>query len=91
MPERTHCKEAYKIENITLNFTYEYTKSLEVIEELEDNGVNTDQYITQESKEKYALAEIEQEKKFFEHCSKCDNPYCQWAYKRDSFVKERMN
>lgn len=95
MPERTYCKEAWKIQDMELNFKHEYKKDGKIldedmVEEMEENGINCDKYITPESREKCDQVEHIAHEKMFEHTAKCSNEYCKWAYKRDSFVKEKL-
>lgn len=87
LPDRTYCKELYKIQDLTLRFEYEYTKSKDIINELIDNDVDVDQYITKESQKKYDEAQLLQDKLSYEHGKVCTNDYCIWITKRDDYVK----
>ena len=70
------CKEYRRLEKDYLNFDYEYTKTPEAIEALEDNDVDTSQYQTEENKK----AEIEHEDVAIKardgHVAICTNGAC---------------
>src|SRR5579863_8855100 len=88
VPERDYCKEAYKIQDMELNFKFDYKKDGKIldedmIEEMEENGIDTDKYITPESREKGDQVAFLVHQKLFEHGEKCDKTYCKWAYRRD--------
>ncbi len=70
------CKVFNKREREYLNFDYEYTKSDEIIAELEDNDVDLTQYQTEENKIKEIKHEEDWGKFRDEHLSSCQDPYC---------------
>jgi len=71
------CKEYRKLERVYLDgFEYKYTKSEEVISELEDNGVDVGQYQTEENKKAEEVHEETSIKAREDHLASCENAAC---------------
>ncbi len=71
------CKEYRRLEKIYLGFdSYEYTKSEETIEALEEQGANTDEYLTDECKKKMDEHEETTRKARDDHIQECKESAC---------------
>jgi len=70
------CKEAWDINKPSLYFEYEYTKDEDTIGTLEDNDVDTSQYITPESLANEEKLSNECQDKLIEHQETCTNIMC---------------
>lgn len=71
------CKEYRTLERHYLDgFEYKYTKSEDIISELEDNDVDVSKYQTEENKIAEELHETTSIKAREDHLAVCDNPRC---------------
>ena len=82
------CKEAWLIQKPFMNFEYEYTKDEDTIATLEDNDVDVDQYITEESSAEGERVADECQDKLREHQLTCSNIWCNWHSKQWAYVNE---
>ena len=76
MDTKRTCKVFNKREREYLNFEMDYTKSEEIISELEDNDVDVSKYQTDESKVKEEQAEKDWVIFQDEHLRTCNDNHC---------------
>ncbi len=84
------CKIYRILEHRYLNFDYEYTKSDEVIEALEEKDFDVSEYQTEENKKAEEDHEITSLKAREDHTKICENKYCKILSRRSELKDEDM-